>query len=163
MSEERRKLNLKNVVDLIGEEYSEWSDGDFVIIETQTGTGKTYFIEQQLIRYLSFSKVLFLCNRINLVRQIKKDLLAMYNMEIPSSVHKLDNKMCIRDRTYPMKIHVSNATIGIKTELLIKSKISRIVFPSHWIWLHIPNPKEDGRARRRIIANVIKQDFFREI
>lgn len=65
MSEERRKLNLKNVVNLIGEEYSEWSDGDFVIIETQTGTGKTYFIEQQLIRYLSFSKILFLCNRIN--------------------------------------------------------------------------------------------------
>lgn len=99
MSEERRKLNLKNVVDLIGEEYSEWSDGDFVIIETQTGTGKTYFIEQQLIRYLSFSKVLFLCNRINLVRQIKKDLLAMYNMEIPSSVHELDNITNIKSTT----------------------------------------------------------------
>lgn len=46
--------------------------------------------------------------------------------------------------TYPTKIHVKNATIGINTLLLTKSIISRIDIPIQLIKLNDPNPREDG-------------------
>ncbi|MGI6635758.1 MAG: hypothetical protein ACOX7B_11370 [Christensenellales bacterium] len=35
------RLKLKNVTKIVGEDYYNWLPGDFVIIESQTGTGKT--------------------------------------------------------------------------------------------------------------------------
>lgn len=84
-SESRIKLNLKNVTELIGDGRDEWREGDFIIIETQTGTGKTHFVRMELIKSLSFDRILFLCNRKNLLRQVKCDLLAMRNEAIPSN------------------------------------------------------------------------------
>ena len=44
----RIKLNLEWVSNLVGEEYKQWRDGDVIIIESQTGTGKTHFMQNIL-------------------------------------------------------------------------------------------------------------------
>lgn len=93
------KLNLQYVTDIIGEEYKNWKNGDIVKIKAQTGTGKTYFIKNVLIPYIDeinsyriFDniKVLILTNRVNLSRQIKRDLYNKYNIEIPKKLEELD-------------------------------------------------------------------------
>lgn len=78
------KLNLQWVTDSIEEEYKKWKQGDIVKIQAQTGTGKTYFIKKELIPYMSsYEKLLYVCNRTNLKRQLKKDLLEQFGEEIP--------------------------------------------------------------------------------
>lgn len=94
-----KRLKLKNVTKLIGESYEHWLPGDFVIIESQTGTGKTYFIETTLIKYLSFDNILFVCNRKNLERQIKRDVLKIKKLEVPSSLEELDKITKIKNVT----------------------------------------------------------------
>mgnify|MGYP001560480590 FL=1 len=79
-----KKLNLKWVAESIGEEYKKWKKGDIVTIQAQTGTGKTYFIKKCLIHHMKdYEKLLYICNRINLKRQLKKDLLEQFNRPIP--------------------------------------------------------------------------------
>ena len=77
-------LNLKWVSETIGESYKQWEKGDIVLIEAQTGTGKTNFIKTKLIDYMSSEQeMLFVCNRTNLKRQLKIDLLKKYDKDIP--------------------------------------------------------------------------------
>lgn len=85
-----KKLNLQWVNDVIGEDYKNWNKGDIIKIQAQTGTGKTFFITgnkdtKGLIDYAESKneQVLYLCNRANLKKQIKLDLLRKYNLEIP--------------------------------------------------------------------------------
>ncbi|WP_186430059.1 DEAD/DEAH box helicase family protein [Clostridium sp. BSD9I1] len=79
-----KKLNLKWVADTIGDEYKLWKHGDIVKIQAQTGTGKTFFIKNTLIPYLkSYERLIYVCNRTNLKRQLKKDLLFQFGEEIP--------------------------------------------------------------------------------
>ena len=68
------KLNLEYVTNIIGESYKTWKLGDVVLLEAQTGTGKNYFIENVLIPWISPKKLLFVSNRTNLKRQVKKRL-----------------------------------------------------------------------------------------
>ena len=78
------KLNLKWVTDTIGNDYKHWRSGDIVTIQAQTGTGKTYFIKNTLIDYLGqYEKLLFICNRVNLKRQLKIDLLKKFGLKTP--------------------------------------------------------------------------------
>lgn len=103
------KLNLKYVNEVIGEEYKNWKKGDVVKIQAQTGTGKTWFvtggvkkdgsIEKGLIGELPNSKFLYVCNRIELKRQLKKDLLTKNNLEIPKEVEELDKINTIENIT----------------------------------------------------------------
>jgi len=79
-----KKLKLKWVTDEIGDEFKKWKKGDIILLQAQTGTGKTYFIKDRLIRELkSDQKILLLCNRVNLKRQLKIDLIKKYGGEIP--------------------------------------------------------------------------------
>lgn len=81
---ENKKLNLKWVTDSIGEDYKEWDNGDIILLQAQTGTGKTYFIKNKLINYINpYERLLLVCNRINLKRQLKMDLLKKYHKNIP--------------------------------------------------------------------------------
>lgn len=102
------KLNVQYVTDVIGEEYKKWRSGDVVKIKTQTGSGKTYFIKNSLIPYIDelnalkiFNdfKVLILTNRINLSRQIKKDLLIKYKEKIPKKLEDIDKHKQINNVT----------------------------------------------------------------
>jgi Rad3-related DNA helicase len=88
MADTRKELDLKWVKYIIGEHYKSWKPADVIIIESQTGTGKTCFVQNILIPYISSykKKLLFVCNRTNLKRQIKKDLLTIHNQEIPKSL-----------------------------------------------------------------------------
>lgn len=79
-----KKLNLQWVSDRIGEDFKTWQLGENIAIQAQTGTGKTWFIKNKLVNYLgSQERLLLVCNRINLKRQLKMDLLMMYHMAIP--------------------------------------------------------------------------------
>jgi len=79
-----KKLNLSWVSDVIGEKYKKWHRGDIVLLQAQTGTGKTQFIKDVLIDYIEeYERMLLVCNRTNLKRQLKIDLLKKYDEEIP--------------------------------------------------------------------------------
>lgn len=94
----RKKLNLRWVSDEIGEDYKNWKRGDVVTIEAQTGTGKTFFIKNVIIPYMeSYEKILLVCNRINLKRQLKKDLFDYCNIPIPKTFKELDEVQKIGD------------------------------------------------------------------
>ena len=74
-----KKLNLKWVTDTIGEDYKKWKRGEIILLEAQTGTGKTWFIKNVLIDYLGeHERLLFVCNRTYLKRQLKIDLLKKF-------------------------------------------------------------------------------------
>lgn len=101
MTEDRIKLDLEWVSEIIGDEYKKWREADVIIIESQTGTGKTHFVQNILIPYVMryMKNLLFVCNRVNLKRQIKKDLLAIHNLEIPTSIEELDQITNIKGTT----------------------------------------------------------------
>ena len=89
------KLNLDYVSNIIGDTYRKWKPRDIVIIEAQTGTGKNYFIENIFMPYMSPSKVLFVSNRTNLKRQVKKRLLESHGLKIPETLEELDGTKTI--------------------------------------------------------------------
>ena len=72
-----KKLKLDWVTNVIGNEYKQWKEGDSVFIQAQTGTGKSQFIKTRLVDYATKNNefILYICNRINLKRQVKIDLL----------------------------------------------------------------------------------------
>lgn len=87
------KLKLQWVQDVIGEDYKKWHRGDVVLLQAQTGTGKTYFIKNTLIPYLEdYQTLLYVCNRTNLKRQLKIDLLNKYNKSIPMIKEKVKDE-----------------------------------------------------------------------
>lgn len=92
------KLNLKWISDVIGENYKHWKDGDIVKIQAQTGTGKTRFIigdknNRGLVDNMNcFEKMIYICNRTELKRQVKLDLLRKYNKKI-EYIDKEKNKL----------------------------------------------------------------------
>ena len=84
-------LNLKWVSDTIGEEYKQWSKGDIVAIQAQTGTGKTYFVKNVLVPYMDkYEHMLIISNRTNLKRQVKIDLLKKLQKDTPKNLKELD-------------------------------------------------------------------------
>ena len=84
-------LNLKWVSETIGEEYKQWSKGDIVTIQAQTGTGKTYFVKNVLVPYMDkYEHMLIISNRTNLKRQVKIDLLKKLQKDTPKNLKELD-------------------------------------------------------------------------
>lgn len=76
----RKKLNVNWVSDTIGEDWKKWRAGDVFYINAQTGTGKTYFILNTLLdnKVQPWENLIYICNRTELCRQIKLDLLKKY-------------------------------------------------------------------------------------
>ncbi len=64
--------DAKYVSDIIGEQYRDWELGSVNIISTQTGSGKTTFILEKLLKHAaSLNKYLvYFCNRRTLDNQI---------------------------------------------------------------------------------------------
>ncbi|HCL4559293.1 hypothetical protein AL713_15920 [Clostridium botulinum] len=113
-----KKLDLEWVTQAIGEEYKKWNMGDIIKINAQTGTGKTYFIKNKLIPNLEeYQNLLYICNRTNLKRQLKKDLLEQFDEKIPyvkneNGRYKLKNGKRILDIKELDKITtIGNVTI----------------------------------------------------
>ncbi len=98
MIDNGKKLNLKWVSEAIGDDYKNWKQGEIVLLNTQTGTGKTCFIVNTLLDYIEdYEQILFVCNRTNLKRQFKKELLDKYGLEIPESLDELDKITTIKN------------------------------------------------------------------
>lgn len=103
------KLNLEWITDIIRDDYwKKWKTGDIVKIKAQTGTGKTYFIKNKLIDHMwENEKMLILCNRIKLKRQLKKDLCNKFNFPIPKDIRELD-KMVNFNNVYVISYQTLN-------------------------------------------------------
>ncbi|MCD3217808.1 DEAD/DEAH box helicase [Clostridium botulinum C] len=87
-----KRLNIKRVNEVIGNQYTMWNRGDVVLINAQTGSGKTSFIKNVLLDQMQFGeRMLYLCNRVSLKRQFKLDLLNKYNLPIPIDNNGLIN------------------------------------------------------------------------
>lgn len=86
------RLNLNWVSDTISDDYLLWQNGDIIRIEAQTGTGKTYFIKTKLLKYAisNNKKILYICNRVNLKRQMKIDVAQIQNIKINIKSKELD-------------------------------------------------------------------------
>jgi len=84
-----KELNLQWISDVIGDDYiTKWKAGDYVLISSQTGTGKTSFIKNKVTNRSGNN--LLIMNRTNLKRATKKDLLIKENMPIPETLKELD-------------------------------------------------------------------------
>jgi hypothetical protein len=93
------KLNLSYVSDIIGESYKDWKPGNIILLDAQTGTGKNFFIENVLIPWIGDKKLLFISNRTNLKRQVKKRLLEEYVLKVPETLEELDEITTIKNIT----------------------------------------------------------------
>lgn len=64
--------------DSIGEEYKQWQPKDIVFLCGQTGAGKTTFVMDKLLKYVSeecpSSKILYVCNRKSLYKQVSEEI-----------------------------------------------------------------------------------------
>lgn len=84
-----KKLKLDYVSAKIGDDYKLWKKGDIVKIKAQTGTGKTYAIIGNkeiaglIDKIQSYEKLVYICNRRALKREIKIALMEKYEIELP--------------------------------------------------------------------------------
>ena len=123
------KLNLFYVSSIIGETYRTWKSGDIVLLEAQTGTGKNYFIKNVFIPWMSPNKVLFISNRINLKRQVKKRLLEERGLKIPETLEELDGTKTIENVTVASYHALQHSSLNekYKGKLFDISKYSAII------------------------------------
>lgn len=77
----------KYISDIIGENYKSWIPGNRILIEAQTGTGKTVFVLTTLLNYCRDTNktVLYVCNRTYLKKQIQN--LASNNKDIMTTLN----------------------------------------------------------------------------
>lgn len=107
-----KSLNLEWVSDSIKNDYKNWNKGDTVLISAQTGTGKTHFIKNTLLDNLeSHERLLFVCNRTNLKRQLKRDLLRKFKEEVPEKLNDLDEVTTIGNQVTITSYHAISRTI----------------------------------------------------
>ncbi len=80
------QLKLEWVSNVIGDEFKKWKSGTGIFIDCQTGTGKSYFVERTLLSYCIENKktMLYICNRINLKRQVKLDIAEAQGIDLSS-------------------------------------------------------------------------------
>lgn len=91
MGDTNKSLNLKWISESINDDYKKWNKGDVVIIRAQTGTGKTHFIKNVLIPSMKNNeKMLIIANRVNLKRQLKKDICKMYNLPVKENMDHIN-------------------------------------------------------------------------
>ena len=101
-----KKLNLKFVSELIGDDYKKWKKGELIGIESQTGTGKNYFIFNTLLKNLKLrDKMIYFCNRSALKNETKLELYLIQNIPIPMT----------KEREIDWGTINKTATIGIVT------------------------------------------------
>ena len=87
MSSTNQPLNLQYVSNAIGDEYQSWIEGDYILINSQTGTGKSYFITHILNDYAKANDktILYISNRKLLKQQIKRDLIVHEGYSLPNN------------------------------------------------------------------------------
>lgn len=89
-----KKLKLQWVTDVIGADFKNWKNGDTVAIQAQPATGKTFLITGGIVngkkipgiidRMSDTENLIYICNRVELKRQVKIDLCKIFNIELPT-------------------------------------------------------------------------------
>lgn len=96
---ENKKIYLS---DIIGDAYKSWNN-EKVILDCGTGRGKTYFIINSLCLYAAEKNksVLYLCNRIKLIEQIKNNVerIGLLNVDV-MSYQRIQKEKTFRDKHY---------------------------------------------------------------
>ena len=69
-------MSIKYLTDEIGDSYKNWKPGDEILITAHTGTGKTWFVLYELLKWVIFQKgkMLYLVNRKILKLQLEEKL-----------------------------------------------------------------------------------------
>ena len=69
-------MGKKYISEIISEEYKEWKQGDIILIKSPTGSGKSEFIKNQLLKWceLQQKSILLLSNRTLLYQQQINDI-----------------------------------------------------------------------------------------
>ena len=72
------------VTEKIGDEYRNWIEGDEILIQASTGSGKSYFILHVLLKWAISQnrKILYLVNRSVLKKQLEEELYSDISNEI---------------------------------------------------------------------------------
>ncbi|WP_270940896.1 DEAD/DEAH box helicase [Romboutsia lituseburensis] len=130
-----KKLNLNYVSEIIGEDYKSWNKGDYILIQSQTGTGKTFAIlgsknSEGFIDKIDNKTLLYLCNRSELKSQILIDLIKKFdeynlikkdNDTNKENIFELDNIECDINKLNSLKT-VRNITVetyqSVSTKIL---------------------------------------------
>lgn len=75
---------MRYLSDIIGETYKSWNPSKPIIINTPTGSGKTYFILNTLLKYAfeNNKRIVYLTNRNALRNQVKKEVPQEYQNNI---------------------------------------------------------------------------------
>lgn len=82
---------MEYVSDVVKEEYKKWKGGDIALLYSQVGTGKTYFVFNVLVPSLKPpEKLLYVCNRRKLNKQVKYDLLKLRGEKLPKNKKEED-------------------------------------------------------------------------
>lgn len=86
------KLDLQWVSDVIGDDYLRWKNGDVIRIQAQTSTGKTEFIKTKLLQHAieNNKRILYICNRVNLKRQMKIDVAEKQTFSLKNILHDIE-------------------------------------------------------------------------
>lgn len=130
------KLNIERVTDVIGNDYKKWKEGDIVKIQSQTGSGKTYFITETLIPWLSKDEtMLILVNRSNLKLQMKKDLADKFNLEYKNTeelndMYKFENIYIFSYQSLSKKLEdevYTNEKVSLNFDYIVCDEIHMIL------------------------------------
>lgn len=107
------KLKLKWVSEIIGDDYKSWQNGDIVRIECQTGTGKTFFVINKLLPHAinQGKKILYICNRIYLKRQMKINVAEIQGIEI--NYNDIDELEVIGNITITSYQKIQNSILNV--------------------------------------------------
>ncbi|MNB85010.1 Type III restriction enzyme, res subunit [compost metagenome] len=170
--------------DVVGEEYKQWRNGDIVLIGTGTGTGKSYFIRNQLTRFAEeeWSNILFIFNRKELHKQNKEQIRADNNMRIHTATYQeIEHDISITG-SYDFKKYKyivcdechyftddsgfnHNSDISLNAIMNLESKI--IIFmsaTSSTLFTHIQNNKSESKIWRykskRNFSNIASLYFY---
>lgn len=87
----KKKKFISDII--INEEINKWTYGDNILIDAQTGKGKTYFIKEKLTKY---GNILILTNRDNLKEQLTYDIGEVNNVTVKN--YQEVEEFIIKDR-----------------------------------------------------------------
>jgi len=97
---------VEYVSEVVKEEYKKWKGGDIALLYSQVGTGKTHFVFNVIVpSLLLHEKLLYVCNRRKLNKQVKYDLLKLRGEKLPQNK---EEEAKLNEREIFGNVHILN-------------------------------------------------------